>query len=197
MKALSLLQACRMLTSQQLVAASSADLPRCLPTCSQMMCTQAAAMAGAHTQPLLWLRLAQACLSSVWKARGAWQAASSPDSGSEAQAQAQQLMFAGCCLQNARMLSDQPPPERPGAAGEQLPAPAAQWCGPRALGLWCMLCSDLQLHVSKCRQCLSPPAWDPRQVGSTPTLLLQANIIILICSDTWPSSAGAHEACSP
>ena len=91
---------------------------------------QAAAMAGARAQPLLWLRLAQACLGSVHRARGCWQATASPDS-SQGEAEAQQLMFAGCCLQNVRLLLDRPPPERSGTAAEhqqqQQQSPAVQW----------------------------------------------------------------------
>ena len=75
-------------------------------------------MAGAQAQPLLWLRLAQACLGGVHRARGCWQATASPDSP-QGEAEAQQLMLAGCCLQNARLLLDRPPPERSGAAAEQ------------------------------------------------------------------------------
>lgn len=126
-------------------------------------------MAGAHTQPLLWLRLAQACLSSVWKARGSWQP-STPDNGSEAQAQAQQLMFAGCCLQNTRMLSDQPPPERPGADGERLTAPTAQWCvQTQELELWYRnplpAAAHLHVHAVSVPACRGPQTG---QVRSTP-----------------------------
>ena len=82
---------------------------------------QTAALAGAHMQPLLWMRLCQASLGSVLSARGVSLEAPPPQ-GPAGEAQAQELAFARGCLANARQLAAAPP--RPSGSAD---GASSQW----------------------------------------------------------------------